>query len=245
MVGKPPAGSGGIRHDRRRSKRVIQQAFVRPAWLDPPVSREREIAEARITAIDRERLGKFAGEVGGSDVQRPACHSKHHPLPPQRRQPPAKCLHLNYQRWLGLSSGPADAPYQQGTKACRRQPYEISPCFHREPLVGGHFIPVRSRCEARPDSGRKPVRPRPVGVEQTRTSLATARPQDDVLLRRFLLPAVAPDHPPSVALHPVSAFWMLSPRGAFAQKSGGAAASARAHFRHMSSGTFQICQYVV
>jgi hypothetical protein len=73
--------SRGIRYDRRRNKRVIEQAFVRPARLDPPVPREREIAEARISAIDGDRLGEFAGEVGGSDVQRPACHSKHHPLP--------------------------------------------------------------------------------------------------------------------------------------------------------------------
>ncbi len=84
--------SRGIQHDGWRGKRVIEQALVRPAWLDPPVSREREIAEAGITAIDRDRLGEFAGEIGRGDVQRPACHSKHHLLPSEWRQPPAKCL---------------------------------------------------------------------------------------------------------------------------------------------------------
>jgi hypothetical protein len=48
---------------------VIEQAFVRLAWLDTTVSRECEIAEARITAIDREGLAEFVGEVGRSDVQ--------------------------------------------------------------------------------------------------------------------------------------------------------------------------------
>src|SRR5580692_9187154 len=89
---------------------MIEQAFVRPAGLDPPVSRKREIAEAWIGTIDRDRLGKFAGEIGGSDVQRPTGHSKHHALPSQRRQSPAKRLQLNNQRWLGLSPGPAGAP---------------------------------------------------------------------------------------------------------------------------------------
>jgi hypothetical protein len=43
---------------------VIEQAFVWPARLDSTVSRKREIAETRITAIDLDLLGKFAGEVG-------------------------------------------------------------------------------------------------------------------------------------------------------------------------------------
>ena len=60
--------SRGIRHDRWCGKRVIEQAFVRPARLDSTMSREREIAETRITAIDRDLPGKFAGEVGRSDV---------------------------------------------------------------------------------------------------------------------------------------------------------------------------------
>lgn len=81
--------SRGIRHDRRRCKRVIEQAFVRPAWLDPPVSREREIAKARISAIYRDRLGEFAGEVGRSDVQRPPVTASIilcHPSGANRRQ---------------------------------------------------------------------------------------------------------------------------------------------------------------
>jgi hypothetical protein len=122
--------SRGIRHDRWRSKCVIEQAFVGPPRLDSALSGEREIAETRIAAIDREGLGEFMGEVGRSYVQPPACHSKHHALPSERRQSPANRLQLNDQRRRGLSPRPAAPSDQQGAKACRSQPDKTSPGFH-------------------------------------------------------------------------------------------------------------------